>query len=257
MCLLAVYFHVAEDAPVVVGANREEFYARGGDSPRLHGRPVRFLGGVDPLAGGTWLGINEHGLIAAVTNRPKNHDPSLQKGPLRSRGLLVRDLLGLDGAAAAVDQATRALGQHAYAGCNLLLVDRRHAFVVHAGDWLRVRPLPAGIHVLSNGDVNDPRDQRLVYALAWLQQHRHHTARTCTEALKALCSQAGNGTPPICLHGADRGTVSSTLIVLGGKESRHSRRTLPAPSQYLHCQGPPDHRPYEDYSALLSQLGTS
>src|SRR5438552_4152903 len=33
MCLLALFYKVADDAPVVIGANREEYYARGGELP--------------------------------------------------------------------------------------------------------------------------------------------------------------------------------------------------------------------------------
>ena len=39
MCLLAVFFRVGEDAPLIVGANREEFYARGGEPPRFSMAP--------------------------------------------------------------------------------------------------------------------------------------------------------------------------------------------------------------------------
>src|SRR5207253_2764050 len=35
MCLLALFYRVVEDAPLVVGANREEAYARGGEPPRI------------------------------------------------------------------------------------------------------------------------------------------------------------------------------------------------------------------------------
>ena len=35
MCLLALFFRVAEDCPVVAGAIREEYFARGGEPPRL------------------------------------------------------------------------------------------------------------------------------------------------------------------------------------------------------------------------------
>ncbi|PWT85887.1 MAG: hypothetical protein C5B58_02370, partial [Acidobacteria bacterium] len=72
MCLLAVFFRVVEDAPVVVGANREEAYARGGTVPQLLSGPTRFVAGLDPIAGGTWLGINQHGVLIAVTNRPRS-----------------------------------------------------------------------------------------------------------------------------------------------------------------------------------------
>src|ERR1700693_6340250 len=89
MCLLALFYRVAEDAPVVVGANREEFYQRGGEPPRILEGPIRSVAGVDPVAGGTWIGVNEHGVMVAVTNRLKTQVPAYP----RSRGLLARELL--------------------------------------------------------------------------------------------------------------------------------------------------------------------
>jgi uncharacterized protein with NRDE domain len=243
MCLLAIFFRVVEDAPVIVGANREESYARGGEPPRILEGPCRVLAGVDPAAGGTWLGVNQDGLLAAVTNRPKSAVPPRP----RSRGLLVRELLAAPNAAAAVTLATRELGSHRYAGCNMLLADQTSAMIIHAGDWLRVRPLPPGVHILTAHDVNDDRDARIAYALAWLEQRHYRSAEDCLTALKELCALPGNGHPPICLHGSDRGTVSSTLVALQPSLSK---------SRYLHAQGPPDRNPYEDYSNLLRSLRT-
>src|SRR5437660_12013793 len=124
MCLLALFFRAVEDAPLVVGANREEAYARPGQPPRILEGKFRAVAGVDPAAGGTWLGLNEHGLVAAVTNRPKVGGPAAP----RSRGLLVRDLL-LDcrTAAQAVEVAKGELGANRYAGCNVVLADRERA----------------------------------------------------------------------------------------------------------------------------------
>ena len=241
MCLLALYFRVARDAPVVVGANREEFYARGGEPPAIVEGPVRALAGLDPRAGGTWLGVNEHGVLAAVTNRPKEVVPPQP----RSRGLLTRSLLGCASASEAVTLATRELGSYRYDGCNLLLVDRTAAYAILAGDWLRVRPLPPGLHVLTASDVNDGSDHRLGHALWWLEQRPSENAGQCLAALRELCGQTGPVDPPICLHGTDRGTVSSTLVAL--------HDSLPQ-SQYLHAQGPPDKTPYEDYSHLLKSI---
>src|SRR5579875_1387912 len=114
MCLLALFFRVVEDAPVVVGANREEYYRRGGEPPRLLPGPIRAVAGVDPVAGGTWLGVNENGVLAAVTNRPKLETPAQP----RSRGLLVREMLACPSAAAAVEHVLHALHQQPYAGAN-------------------------------------------------------------------------------------------------------------------------------------------
>jgi uncharacterized protein with NRDE domain len=239
MCLLALFFRVAEDAPVVVGANREEFYARGGEPPRILDGPVRAVAGVDPLAGGTWLGVNAHGVLVAVTNRGKSDVPPSP----RSRGLLARDLLATcTSARAAADRAARELDAGSYAGCNLLCADADAAVVVEASDWLRVRPLPPGVHVVTNHDVNDGQDARTAYALGWLGECVCDSGAECVAALKALCGQAD-----VCFRLADRGTVSSSLVVL----------RPPADGLYLHAQGPPDQTPYADYSHLLREIRPS
>ncbi len=244
MCLVALFFRVVEDAPVVVGANREESFARGGEPPQLQTGPGRFVGGRDPTAGGTWLGVNQHGVLVAVTNRLKSDAPAKP----RSRGLLARELLGCATATAAADLAARELDQGHYAGCNFLCADRDAAVVIHASDWLRVRPLPPGLHVLTNHDVNDASDRRLGHALWWLGNRGYATAADCVAALKELCAQPGNGDPPICYRDGDRGTVSSSILAL--------RQPL-ARSTYLHAQGPPDCTPYQDCSPLLRELAAA
>jgi uncharacterized protein with NRDE domain len=241
MCLLALFYRVVDDAPVVVGANREEFYRRGGEPPqRLEGR-LRAVGGRDPESGGTWLGVNERGVLVAVTNRPQTRAP---KEP-RSRGLLVRDLLDCDSMKDAVKLATQELEHGTYAGCNLLLVSADAAVVLHAGDWLRVRPLPPGLHVLTNQDVNDASDRRLGHALWWLTQRSYERATDCVAALQELCGQTGNGDPAICIRKPDRGTVSSSILALAPGLAK---------STYLHAQGPPDRTLYADVSELLHHI---
>jgi uncharacterized protein with NRDE domain len=243
MCLLALFFRAVDDAPVVVGANREEFYARPGTAPQILEGSCRAVAGLDPAAGGTWLGVNENGVLAAVTNRPEVDAPERP----RSRGLLVRELLGCPSAAAAVELATRELCTRRYAGCNVVCADAERAVVLHGGDWLRVQPLPPGLHVLTNRDVNTVSDPRLAHAW-WLGQHDYEKADDCLHALRQLCGKGEGVGPPICLRGPVKGTVSSSLIAL---------RPALADSVYLHAQGPPDRAPYDDYSHLLRQIAPS
>jgi uncharacterized protein with NRDE domain len=241
MCLVAVFFRTVPDAFLVVGANREEFYQRGGEPPQLLAGPCRAAAGIDPVAGGTWLGVNEHGVLVAVTNRAKSVVPAQP----RSRGLLARELLACRTAVEAEEQATRELTTRRYAGCNFLCGDQKRLVVLHGGDWLRVRPLPPGIHVLSNSDVNQESDRRLTDACHWLGQRRYHTSEDCLLALRLLCASAT--APPIVIHGEGRGTVSSSILAL---------RPSLAESVYLHAQGSPDRTPYIDYSHLLRTLAT-
>ncbi len=115
MCLLVLCSRIVPDAPLVLGANREEAYARIGEPPQVLPGMLRVVAGRDPTAGGTWLGLNERGVLVAVTNRFKSHVHPMP----RSRGLLVRDLLECASAGAAVDRAARELSSNRYAGCNL------------------------------------------------------------------------------------------------------------------------------------------
>jgi uncharacterized protein with NRDE domain len=240
MCLLVLMWRTVPGAPVVVGANREEEYARGGEPPRrLDGVPA--VGGVDPRHGGTWLGVNAQGLLVAVTNRRKSEVPARP----RSRGLLARDLLDCPSASKAAAWAARELEAGRYAGCNFLCADARDAIVLHGGDWLRVRPLPPGIHVLANSDVNDPADPRVAHALAWLGERPLRTKEQAVAALKELCASREPADAPICFRDEARGTVSSSVLA------------LPVPLEsgiYLHSQGSPDATPYRDVSHLLRQL---
>lgn len=241
MCLLALLYRVVNDVPVVAGANREESYARGGEPPQVLPGPRRAVAGLDPQARGTWFGVNQGGLLVAVTNRPRLQVPDRP----RSRGLLARDLLGCPDAKAACERAADELRRNRYAGCNVVCADRDCAYVLHHGDRLAVQALAPGVHVLTARDIDDPGDPRLAYALAWLSRRPYDTAPEAVDALKELCARAGD--PPICLCGDEGGTVSSSIVALREPLGR---------STYLHAQGPPDRTPYRDYSHLLGEIST-
>jgi uncharacterized protein with NRDE domain len=241
MCLLAVLFQVVSEAPVVVAANREEAYARGGEPPRIIEGSPRIMAGLDPVAGGTWLGVNERGLLVAVTNRKKSTLPAQP----RSRGLLARELLVNPTAADAAAQALAELRTGQFAGCNILCVDHKNAFVTHGADRLEQIQLSPGIHVLTARDVDDMDESRLAYAMTWLNGRSWPSVTKCVSDLRELCSQNGDGVPPMVLRGRDGGTVSSSIVAL-----TYDTNTF----VYLHAQGPPDVTAFQDYSTLLQQL---
>src|SRR6266436_5417239 len=91
MCTLAIYFRTFADYPVIIAANRDEYLARPALPPTSLLDEPRVIGGKDLRASGTWLGINEHGLVAGLLNR-RNGD-SENDASLRSRGLLCLDAL--------------------------------------------------------------------------------------------------------------------------------------------------------------------
>ena len=77
------------------------------------------VAGLDLLAGGSWLGINDWGVVAAVLNRHGSLGPAANR---RSRGELVLEALDhADAAAAAV--ALSDLDPEAYRTFNLIVAD--------------------------------------------------------------------------------------------------------------------------------------
>lgn len=243
MCLLALQFRTFAAAPVLVAANREEYYNRPASLPAVQPGSPRVLCGIDQRAGGTWLGVNEHGLVVGVTNRLKSHLPAAP----RSRGLLCRELLACPSAAEAIALGERELATDHYAGANYLCADRDCAAVIHAGDRLETIELSPGLHLLSNGDVDDCADARQLYARYLFSIRFPSSPQAFLDRAQEVCQQGPNsaGDCTIILRGDDRGTVSSTLISLAA----HAEDSV-----FLHSPQAPDLSAYADYSPRLREL---
>lgn len=245
MCLLAIQYRTLVAAPVLVAANREEFFNRAATVPAVEAGPPRVLCGQDERAGGTWLGVNQHGLVVAVTNRLKS---SLPAEP-RSRGTLCRELLNCTSAAEAIRLAEEELKSGKYAGANYLCVDRREGAYVVGTDHVAVIPLTPGFHLLTNGDPDDPSDARQTYARTLFAKRFPSSVESFVTVARDVLAQHSEDLhrPTIVLHGPDRGTVSSSIVALASD---------PAQSVYLHAAGSPDRTEYTDFSTLLRELLT-
>ena len=71
MCTLIALHRCVPGLPLVIAANRDEFFERPASGPALRDTATGpIIAPVDRRAGGTWLGLNPAGVFAAVTNRP-------------------------------------------------------------------------------------------------------------------------------------------------------------------------------------------
>jgi len=246
MCLLAVYYRACREAPILLAANREEYYARPSLPPSIQPGQPRVLCGLDARAGGTWLGVNEHGLVAAVTNRPKPRPQTAEPPTFRSRGLLCREMLAFASAAEALAFAREELASRSYDGANFACFDPAYAAVIHAGPRLEIIELPPGLHLLTAGDVDDPADARQALARRLFAQASVTSVGEFVSAARRVCSYGPTAEAPgIVLRHDGRGTVSSTIMALTER---------PSAALYLFAAGPPDEAPYEDRSELLRGL---
>ncbi|RKZ49807.1 MAG: hypothetical protein DRQ58_00960 [Gammaproteobacteria bacterium] len=94
MCLILLAWKMQDDNPLVLLANRDEYYERPTTSAHFWDDEKQLLAGRDEIAGGSWLGIRRNGRFAAVTNYrvPVFKQPS-EIAQTCSRGLLVTDYL--------------------------------------------------------------------------------------------------------------------------------------------------------------------
>ena len=243
MCILAIQYKSVPDAPILVAANRDEFYDRPSTLPSIQSGKPRILSGVDQQAGGTWLGVNQHGLFVAACNRRKLIPPVVP----RSRGVLCRELLRSSSAQEAVGLAMDELLSKRYEGVNYIIADRETGWAVHGTDEPEVVPLKEGLNVIGNRNLNDPRDERCQLASRLL------TLQTLDSSVKFLAvaskvfarSPVSPMRPSMVLRSNDRGTVSSTLLALGLK---------PRDAIYQVAAGAPDENRFEDYSPMLRDI---
>ena len=134
VCLIVVLSRRGPDRPLVVAANRDEKLERAAlTATVLHSSAPRVLGGRDLLAGGTWLAVNEHGVVAGLTNRPSaaGRDPTK-----RSRGELPLALATHPTAAAAVEDFVERFSPEDFNLAWLLVGDRTSLYYsILASEW--------------------------------------------------------------------------------------------------------------------------
>src|SRR5215813_2095227 len=164
MCTLVILRRPGHCWPVLIGANRDEMIDRPSKPPGRHwaDRP-ELVAGLDVFAGGSWLGVNDWGVAAAVLNRHGSLGPVLGK---RSRGELVLEALDHADAAAAAE-ALAHLDPEAYRTFNLIVADDRDAFWLRHANGVRIelRRMKDGLSMLAAGDVDDIGTRRLELAL--------------------------------------------------------------------------------------------
>ncbi len=250
MCTVVILRRPGDDWPLLVATNRDEMTDRAWSPPARHwpDRPGT-VAGRDDLAGGTWLGLNEAGVVAGILNRIDTLGPSPD---FRSRGALP--LLALDQATAA-EAAGAVAGIEAarYRPFNMIVADARAAF------WLRsaggggpveapveTMAVPEGLSMITAHDLNDPASARISHYLprfraaappepekgdwgAWesLMADRQGGARGHFRGAMRVVSDFGFA------------TVSSSLIALPGAATG-----APGPL-WRFAAGPPGEAPYE------------
>lgn len=237
---------VVPGTPLLVGANRDELL----DRPTtlmtvLQARDPRIIGGRDEHSGGTWLAINEHGVVAALTNQPLGDAKDLT---LRTRGelplIMAAARTAADGAAALIERAR----PQDYNGAWLMVADRDDLFFVDftGESALEALALPPGVHVLENKPLGAPSAKvaRVHELLDGLSGDVESATVTLEKALGDHWVPEGDAEPDApprvanCVHLEKYGTRSSCLVRVGADQA-----ALP---DVRVAAGPPCTTPFSD-----------
>jgi len=224
MCTLAIFVQSLPGYSLVIAANRDEFLDHEATGPELLTPTPRIVGGRDLRAGGTWLAISEHGVVAGLLNRRTEALPLASK---RSRGELPMLALGERSAAAAAARIG-ALDGETYNAFNLLVADRHEAWVAQNHEHeMRITPLAAGLHLVSNLDVDDPTCPKIARSHvrfaaagdAFVTDRDEARLRDAVHAIVAdhtltLDPRLPDALGAICVHAGRFGTRCSSLLFL-------------------------------------------
>jgi len=219
MCLILLAWQAHPDFPLVVAANRDEFFARPTAPAVVWDDAPNVVAGRDLEAGGTWLGAGLDGRFAAVTNV---REPGRPPGPL-SRGQLTANFLS--GGSAPADYL-RAIDNEAYSGFNLLFGDR-HELWYASNRGGSPRRLSAGIYGVSNHLLDTPwpkltaSRRRFAEALRGLPAETPFFELLADDEIVADPLLPATGVPlawerllsAVFVRSPDYGTRASTLLV--------------------------------------------
>ncbi len=235
MCLIVFAWKLVPECPLILAANRDEFFTRPTLPANWWEDHPDIYAGRDLQAGGTWLGMDRQGRFAALTNIRNGRVAKLDG---RSRGELVANFLR-DGADPRDYLERVRETADDYNGFNLIFGDANMLYWISNEDGATFRALEPGIYGLSNGSLDTPWP-KVVRAKAQfaslLCQHAPDDAyfdmlTDTTRASDGRLPDTGVSLEwerllsPICIESPDYGTRASTLLRVhhNGRAELHER----------------------------------
>lgn len=152
MCLIIFSFKQNPDIPLIIAANRDEFYQRKTSTLGIWEDKPQILAGRDLESGGTWMGVNSvNKKFAAVTNY---RDPASIKTDAKSRGFIVSDFLEKEISNENFIESLRK-EKDKFNGFNLIFGSLDSIFH-YSNISDKVTEIKPGIHGVSNELLNSP-----------------------------------------------------------------------------------------------------
>lgn len=219
MCLIVFAWRPGHAQPLIVAANRDEFYARPTLPLAQWPESPQVYAGRDLEAGGTWLGVGSHGRFAALTNI---RDPQRPPGR-KSRGELAARFL--TGELSIDDYLSDVVARSPeYGGFNLLVGNSHELWHFNARESEAVMLAP-GVYGLSNAGLDTPWP-KLLKAKAALSEVLDAPQPQALLALLADAQQAPAADLPDTGVGLATETLLSSVFIASQSYGTRASTTL-------------------------------
>lgn len=240
MCSIILAHQFDEEYRWLLAANRDEKLDRPSEGPAVRDRAVSVFAPRDLQEGGTWLGVNEFGTLAAITNRfgPARDDHR------KSRGELVFDALDCRTAKEAADLIHQRAA-HDYNGFHLVVADQNDALVVWSDlEALHLEVLEPGIHVVTERSFGAAENGRADFIRDRIEELRaeNELSPASLVGILSVCRPSDIDATCVRIPAMNYGTRSSTLAAVGESSFFH------------YADGPPCEVEFDDLSADFREL---
>ena len=257
MCTLIIFYNMFRDYPVVALHNRYEKRGTLERPPKIVEGRFRVFCPIDVKSGGTWIGFNEKGLFAAVTDQ----HTALPVKTVKSRGELMLTILrNFSSAENAANYLKENFGL-GYKRGNFVVLDSEKGYHIIYDEKMIMRALGKGIHVITNlmavEGIKIPPEAVGVFKLAEIRRKRAiklaksvpiNGIENAISKLKRIAADHGEGKSrkSICYHDeVEDWTMTSSIIIAVSKNIVNSK--------ILYCIGNPCENSFQDYSYVIKE----
>jgi len=162
MCTSIILFRKSHIWPVIIGSNRDERIDRVSKLPGRHWikQYPHIIAGRDEEKKGSWIGINDYGLVAIIHNRKFNVKNINNK---KSRGKIVLKILNYHNIESALTYLSN-FDRSNYNNFNLLIANSKKCYWVKHDTIEKniiIKDLKEGISIITDKDLNDKKDKKI------------------------------------------------------------------------------------------------
>ncbi len=245
MCVTIILKNFFKNVPLIIGNNRDEFVSRNFIPPTVISESPYAVAGVDLIKGGTWLGLNEFGIVVNVLNKFKSKENFYGSDQYKSRGTLITELIKKRTIEHVVS-SVRELHLGDYLPFYLVIADKEKVYFVEYDESINCVEIKDNVFIAGNLNPFDKTWIKYQKGYSFFNNIKYKELNKLINELKILLKyHSGDKNIPstdFSVNLGDFQTTSSTLLIFKERNT-----------EYYFANGSPVNSDYQDYSFLLSE----